>query len=504
MTAPRRVAAAALAACRCLLLAGPAGAVHRPSPAGGLELSQLRGSALSRQLFARAEAEDAAAPSDDEKLVEPMGNDTVTADYWNKVDSAILNASIQVAPSASAQDSQAAGPAEKHEEVVFHPSVPTSYQNVDTPDKLRQSSYDWNDPLPAFRDQLRSMHNDTSDLRELVLEPYNMQLGAAVMNSLSRKNPVTPPPSQSAVNEQYTAQCPMVMFGSSLYVGAPQCGSDLSTGMGTWQDASKSRTIMRWEGNGAGGVRFNVDSKVTGDGSVRFAEISELMTLNTYLFSLTNCLGEPSFMVEESIIRADKFGRGATTAADHDVSVMTQTFFYQYSIKNPSTGETVAETSLYRADTHQVNITVRQEGSLEGSVSAIATRAGAWGVSGCSKLAKGWEISFPTAASAFDTVATVQDLRVASAVVVTLMSFRDQAIGSDGLQRLGQASMLTHIVKSFFLILLGILILYGTWEYCHSRGVDKKLRRVFFKLEATLLPQRPVAMEWDLPIKANW
>jgi hypothetical protein len=413
-----------------------------------------------------------------------------------------------VAPSASAQDSQAAAaPADKYEEVVFHPSVHTSYQNVDTPDKLPkegQSSYDWNDPLPAFRDQLRSMHNDTSDLRELVLEPYNMQLGAAVVNSLSRKNPVTPPPSQLMVNEQYTAQCPMVMFGSSLYVGAPECGGDLTTSMGTWQDASKTRTIMRWEGNGAGGVRFNVDSKVSGDGSVRFAEISELMTLDKYLFTLTNCLGEPSYMVEESIIKADKFGRGATTAADHDLSVTTAAFFYQYSIKNPSTGETIAETSLYRADTHQVNITVRQEGSLEGSVAAMATRAGAWGVSGCSKLAKGWNITFPTEASAFDTVATVQDLRVASAVVVTLMSFRDQAIGSDGLQRLGQASMFTHIVKSFFILLFGVLILYGAWEYCHSRGVDKKLRRVFFKLEATLLPQRPVSVEWDLPIKASW
>jgi len=261
---------------------------------------------------------------------------------------------------------------------------------------------------------------------------------------------------------------------------------------------------MRWQGNGAGGVRFNVDSKVSGDGSVRFAEISELMTLNKYLFSLTNCVGTPSFMVEESIIKADKFGRGATTAADHDLSVTTEAFFYKYTMKNPSTGETIAETSLYRADTHQVNITVVQEGSLEGSVAAIATRAGAWGVSGCSKLAKGWNISFPTAATAFDTVATVQDLRVASAVVVTLMSFRDQAIASDGLQRLGQASMFTHILKSFLVILVWILVLFGAWGCCHSRGVDKRLRRIFFKLEATLLPQRPAAQEWDLPIKATW
>ncbi|CAK0908318.1 unnamed protein product [Prorocentrum cordatum] len=506
---PRRRAAAPLAAaCRCLLLAAPASAVHQPSPAGGLELGQFRGSALSRQLFARAVAEDATALSGDEKLLEPMDNDTVTADYWSKVDRAILNASTQLAPAATAQDSLAAAPAEKYEEVVvFHPSVHSTYQNVDIPDKLPkegQSSYDWSSPLPAFRTHLGSMNNDTGDLRELVLEPYNMQLGAAVINSISRKNPATPPPSQLAVNEAYTAQCPMVMFGKSLYVAAPDCSDDLSTSMGTWQDQAKSRTIMRWQGNGAGGVRFNVDSKVSGDGSVRFAEISELMTLNKYLFSLTNCLGTPSFMVEESIIKADKFGRGATTAADHDLSVTTQAFFYKYSIKNPSTGETVAETSLYRADTHQVNITVVQEGSLEGSASAVATRAGAWGVTGCSKLAKGWDISFPTSAAAFDTVATVHDLRVASAVVVTLMAFRDQAIASDGLQRLGQVSMLTYIVKSVVMIFFGILMLYVLWEYCHSRGVDKKLRRVFFKLEATLLPQRPVAREWDLPIKATW
>lgn len=529
-------ASAALLAAGCWLAAvGRAGAVSsdvqsdellQPSLNVGLSRSQMRGSALSRKLFQRAATEavttrsgNASANSTGQNvgnstgnssqhrqssgdLLVPQENDTISEEYWSEVDGAISQAKAHV--KASVEE-------EKDKDIhATSPTTTTQYQNVDTPDKLPQedqSWYNWDRAMPRLRSSLRSMHNDTGALNDLAMQPFDMQLGAKVMFELSKKNPTTPPPSQMLVNEEYSARCPMVMFGTGLYVGAPLCNSDLSSTMGTWQDNQQTRTVLHWKGNGGGGVRFDVDSAVSGPGSVSFANIREVMTVDSYVYSLTNCLNTETSVVEESIIKIDRFGRGATTATDHDLSSEAEAFFYKYSIKNPSSGELMAETTLYRADTATVNITVVQEGSLEGAVVASATRVGAWRDSahfGCTSEPRGWNISFPTAPSAFATVATVQDLRVAAAVVVTLMSFRDQDVASDGLQHLGQANMFWSLFKSLVGMVFASTFLCVAWEVFHARGFDKKLRRIFFRLEVALLPQRPATKEWNLPLRPTW
>merc|ERR1712203_884159 len=133
-----------------------------------------------------------------------------------------------------------------------------------------------------------------------------------------------------------------------------------------------------------------------------------------------------------------------------------------------------------------------------------AQRLGHWGSSvseGCASSSKGWNISFPMPVEDFETLGTAQDLRVVAAAVITLMSFRDSYITGDGIKHAGQANLFWTLVKTIFSIIAALILLYVLWFLCHYHKIDKKMRRIFFRLEGVILPQRPATKEWQKPLQ---
>jgi len=104
---------------------------------------------------------------------------------------------------------------------------------------------------------------------------------------------------------------------------------------------------------------------------------------------------------------------------------------------------------------------------------------------------RGWDVTFPEEAKK-TTVATVQDLRVAAAAVITLMAHRDEDVTADGFQHIGQSQMYWSLFSAAWLVLAAILLVVVVLVICKQQGTEKKMRRLCFRFESCLLPRRPV------------
>jgi len=336
-----------------------------------------------------------------------------------------------------------------------------------------------------------SFNSAAERTQKVLLVPYDMQLGAKIMNSLTEQATQSPPPSQLTVSEQFVAQCPMVMFNDNMKIQAPTCGNS----QGAWVDPASDRAILRWSPLSSGGVSFGMDSAVGGNGSTLFANFRQAFTLTGNNFELVNCLGVARYTVEEKVIKINHIGRGvSSTSAEHDISTARQAFFYKYIVKAPN-GSAVAETGLFRLNQDSVNISMVANELTTGSMIARATKVGQWNGNQwtkCSKTKREWNIAFDMGPRDVDMVATVMDLRVASAAIITLMAFREETISAeDGLTRTGEHNMLLELLWTVFFILLAcflvlLCVMIGRW-----RRWDMKAYRFCFKLEAALLPKRP-------------
>jgi len=373
-------------------------------------------------------------------------------------------------------------------------------------DALRQAALittpvpSFNDPVPSppplVWDQLLNLTNvatqDSSGSTDGVsVLPYTMMMGAGIMSALVYHEPSTPVPTQDMVDEGLTSRCPLILFGNSLTVRAPSCGRDL----GFWQDYS-GRAVLRWQPNEQSGIRFGVDSVVTGQGSVIFATLDEPFTLtNTYNFMLKSCLGSVIYNIQETITKVDHMASNAdSTMLAHDLSQAKEAYFYQYTITFPN-GSLVAQTNLYRMDHNQVNITLRNDYTAQGTLVAVANRQGNWlreKWRECSQSPRGWSLDF----SSYDpkqtsTIATVQDIRMVSAAVITLMALRDEALRSDGLQNGADQSLYFSALKSVLLIIVLLVLAVVILAFFRLKSVETKMRRFCFKFEGWLLPKRP-------------
>jgi len=447
-------------------------------------------------LLARRRAGTSSTEAVAQPPLAPQPNDTITADYWMMVDSAIRAAGQTTSRQPTLNDLPAT-PTPLPWEQVMHASQ--QVEVVDTP-AMASGMNDWErgTPLPpdAAAAQGMTQHQHTApSARSVAVLPYDMFLGASIMYDISVHNTEMPPPSQNAVNEQFVAQCPMVMFSDQIHVRAPRCGGSL----GEWVDPDTERTIMRWQPNGGGGLRFGVDSVVTGNGSVAFASFKESFSLSSWFFELRNCLEVMRYNIEEQVIKVDHMAPGShTTATDHSQRENGKAIFYKYIIRHPN-GTTAAETDMFRMGQDQVNVSLpAREGERAGRQVAAATRQGRWKDSGwreCHTSTKrGWAMGFPASARGMETVATVQDLRVASAAVITLMAFRDEEAGVDGFQHVGQGDVYYELVCTAFSVFGVFVLLSIVMLIIDRKGIDKKLRRHFFRLESALLPRCPTAV----------
>eukprot|EP00435_Cladocopium_sp_Y103_P009849 s2730_g2.t1 len=277
--------------------------------------------------------------------------------------------------------------------------------------------------------------------------PYQMALGAELLYGMSEKVTPQPLPAQEQVDASFASQCPMVMLSNEVFVTPPCNGGD---GFGTWTDSLKPRKMLRWAVNGRGGIDFNVDSAVTGPGSVNFATLSEKMTLTKNIFELYSCMNVLRYSIEETVVKVDHMAQAAqSTASDHDLGETSVAVFYQYLIRHAN-GSLMAQTSQYRLPETDINFTSFVPGSLHSETFAIARRHGRWQGNDwrqCTDPQQGWNISFPTHKSSnLVAIATVQDLQVAAAAVLTLLAWREEKVSPDGFQHAGQGSLYWSLV----------------------------------------------------------
>jgi len=448
---------------------------------GFLRQAQAQGRARALQASEQAVEQAASAP----KLLTPQPNDTIPEEYWVGVDNAIKKAAANTPAPPSKNDPRARPTPGPWEKILTASAKEATLDPEEAAKKLTDWEYATPGP-PQVGKPLRE--------QEVNVVPYDMKLGATIMAKLSKHGAAleTPPPTQAMVNEAFVAQCPMMLLSSAVLIGAPKCQDPL----GTWQVPNTDRTILRWREDGKGGLFMGVDSKVTGKGSVEFARISELVTLNKYTFALSNCMGVVRYNLDEQVIRVNHMAPHAeSTMYAHDVSRSREAFFYKYVISYPN-GTNVAETGMYRLDHSALNFTaVTSNGAPTGIVLAAARRVGSWKRGSwrdCTRNKRGWRLDFPSTGNyTIDTVATVQDLRVVAAAAMTLLAYREEGTASDGFRHQGQGYLYWSLVKSAILLFLAAFLLAVLWLYVASRNLDRRLRRLCFRLEAAFMPRRP-------------
>jgi len=334
--------------------------------------------------------------------------------------------------------------------------------------------------------------------------PYQMALGAELLYGMSEKVTPQPLPAQEEVDASFASQCPMVMLSNEVFVTPPCEGGD---GFGTWTDSLKPRKMLRWAVNGRGGIDFNVDSAVTGPGSVNFATLSEKMTLTKNIFELYSCMNVLRYSIEETVVKVDHMAQAAqSTASDHDLGETSVAVFYQYLIRHAN-GSLMAQTSQYRLPETDINFTSFVPGSLHSETFAIARRHGRWQGTDwrqCTDPQQGWNISFPTHKSSnLVAIATVQDLQVAAAAVLTLLAWREEKVSADGFQHAGQASLYWSLVSNILWILFVLFILAVLTLVFQKVSCIPKMKRFFFRLEEVILPKRPHALRQPV-LKPAW
>merc|ERR1719356_1937492 len=258
----------------------------------------------------------------------------------------------------------------------------------------------------------------------------------------------------------------MIMFNSGISMSAPRCGNS----MGAWTDPMTGRTILRWRpqtgGDGYGGLRFGVDSCITGNGSVLYASANQEFSLSGTSFKLENCLNTLRYTIKEEVLSINHLGAGITSSMEaHDTNNIGQAYFYKYTIIN-NNGTAVAETSLYRSTENSVTITQINNEVSKGQLIATATRQGAWtgdqwgSCTGTPQPAPHlWNVNFAITPLDVTMPTTVMDIRVAAAATFTLMAYRSMAASESGsgVSRQGEWLMLWSIVKAIAIILLVVL-----------------------------------------------
>jgi len=361
----------------------------------------------------------------------------------------------------------------------------TALKSLDTPGKLGVAL---GAPSDEFMGQMSGI---TASIKSKTVVPYDMKLGAHIMSALSEKKPPRSLPSQHDIDSKVNTQCPMAILSASVAVSAPRCGDK----HGQWHYPGSDRVMMRWSENALGGVTLKVDSAVEGNGSVLFADVREKFTWDTSNFLVTNCLGLPMYQMEEYVIRMNKMSKNAqSTAFDQGVTLRSgEAFYYKYVIRNMN-GTNIASTQLLKPATSKVDISMFDPETEEFTdVIATATRRGLWEQrqwTECTNERREWLITYPNVTLSRAALATVQDLRVASAAAITLMAYRQEFIGENGIPNTGKWRFYWSFGKSVVLIAAFIFATFWIWTVSfQASAFNKKIQETFLRLENTLLPK---------------
>jgi len=291
----------------------------------------------------------------------------------------------------------------------------------------------------------------------------------------------------------------MVLFNNHISIRGQTCGAE----EGRWVDpsalADPNRTVLRWKPKAPGGLFLGVDSALTGPGSAGFAEIHQEITLTGYRFSLRNCLGVVRYILEENVYKIDNMGQVDSTMEYHDILMNAVNYMMKYVIRLP-TGTVVAESTLFRINHHQVNFTEVRGGRPTGRILGVATRQGDWQGPGWQKCMsprspRGWNITFPDDNARSLTPATAQDIRVAIASSITLMGYRDETRGQDGLNEEGTSREMAVLIGGLMLLVFLAILICNCVMVFKASGLQWKIRKILFESEGAFLPKRPYQLQ---------
>lgn len=424
----------------------------------------------------------------------------VTAQYWQTVDHKIAVAGLVTPKPKSVNDPKPTPKPEPYSKIL---GASEKVVVEDTPE-LAAEGADENYELATPKPLIESPSENEKNVRTVGVLPYQMLLGAKLLQDMSEKNTPSPLPSQAFVDETFNAQCPMIMMSNDIFVSPPCNGGDEN---GAWSDLSSDRIITRWKPNGKGGLSYKVDSAVTGPGSVDFASLNEKLTMDETVFELYNCVGVLRYTVQETIVKVEHMAQNAqSTGVAHDVGQASNAIFYQYLIKHPN-GSVAAQSSQYRLPETEVNFTTVIPGQLSQPLLAAAKREGHWGGSSwreCKLPQAGWKISFPTEKGKnLVSIATVQDLQVAATAVLTLLAYREEQVGSDGFEHAGEMDLYLSMFKTFLWIALVIFLLSVCVLVSQKLKLETRLKKVLIRLEAIVMPKCPHNVR-EPPLKASW
>lgn len=327
-------------------------------------------------------------------------------------------------------------------------------------------------------------------------QPLNTRIGAALLYDVSVDELTlgtrTPPPTQGQVNYQLHANCPLVIFQRELDISPPLCGQS----QGAWTDPSTKRVALRWEKQGRG-MHFGADSAVDGNGSVTFASIQPQVVLKGYKFSLMNCMGTARWTIDESVIKVKHMGAHDRTMPQHsnDPNELREQYLLQYSVVADD-GTVVLQTNLFRMFSDKVVFSMFAGNSAEPQVVALANRTGRWTGNGwrsCARNGRGWHLEFPQQKHDLNHAATLLDLRVAAAAIVTLMAARDEDRDvTTGLATTGDFQVFLSFAGTFVVMLQVALMACCCCCFCVKTGAKDKLKTFLFKLEGASMPKRPL------------
>eukprot|EP00930_Biecheleria_cincta_P045583 TRINITY_DN3141_c0_g1_i1.p1 TRINITY_DN3141_c0_g1~~TRINITY_DN3141_c0_g1_i1.p1 ORF type:complete len:522 (+),score=109.78 TRINITY_DN3141_c0_g1_i1:177-1742(+) len=424
----------------------------------------------------------------------------ITAQYWQTVERKLAAAGM-VTPKPKSVNDQPPTPKPDPYQKILGASKTVVVE--DTPELAAEGADD-NYELATPKPPIAPPSEDEDDIRTVGVLPYQMLLGAKLLEDMSEKNTPSPLPSQALVDETFNSQCPMIMMSNDIFITPPCDGGD---GNGAWTDLNSDRIITRWRPNGKAGLSYDVDSAVTGPGSVPFASLNEKMTMNENIFELYNCVGVKRYTVQETIVKVEHMGqRAQSTGVAHDVGQAANAIFYQYLIKHPN-GSIAAKSSQYRLPETEVNFTTTVPGQIEQPLLAAAKRRGNWDGDSwrqCKIPQAGWALHFPAEkGQTLISISTVQDLQVAATAVLTLMAYREEHVGSDGFEHAGEMDLYWSMFKTVLWIALVMLLLAVCIFVCQRCKFEMKLKKVLLRLEAIIMPKSPLTVR-EPPLKASW
>lgn len=386
---------------------------------------------------------------DEQQLVAPLPNDTISEEYWS-----MINERISQHEHASAI---AGGPTGNNAELVSG--------------------------LSASAPEASNWSLD-----------FGKYLGNMSMDRLFEKEKLTASgaePWHEDAAAQFVAQCPMIMFDKEIYIEAPRCDRE----WGAWKDpADGFRPILAWKPRESGGIDFGVDSVVQGPGAVRYATLEQSVGVSAISFQLANCLDTIRYYVEEEVVKVNSISQGvSSTSTSHDLQESGVGFFYRYHINAPN-GTEVAKTDLFRLNQDTFNVTMVSKSAATGALVVTAHRYGAWKKNEwreCDGTTRGWSVIMQMDPRDVRMATTVMDIRVAATAIVTLMAFRDESVDeSSGITYIGVGHFFKSLFYSVLMLAIGVGIAASLLWYMRKQGIDAKLTRFFFKLEGAVLPKK--------------